>query len=767
VNWNCRQDAGSTLHTNMKKQHRKLAGSRKNEVFAFVPVVRGANLLDVVNNDDVAAEILLIGAIGKSWFDDTGITEQEVRDALKSIPAGKKINVRINSEGGSVKEGLGIYNAFKERRDDITAHITGYALSIASVFPLGAGRVVSPKSAIWMMHKAWSFNQGNADEMRKAAEMLDAHDETLVDIYADETGKSKEEIRSAMEKETWIKGSAAVDFGLADETDPVEEAAAAYRPLAKDFIGRCKNISPEILNCISPRGVGAVPALPGNSAALEAGGQPTKQTPPAVAAKQQENTMNKKILVALLFEHGINDAAGKALTEQSSDADFEVALKTLAKKPGMTDDTRMKAIEARQELAETRRITDKVLTYVADGKITNAEAPIFVSAARSDEAGTFKILDEKEGSMAGGSPVSFLDPIIHDAGHDTDSRGPKSEILANIHKDHKTPKARHTALLGCYDAAMRQALQKDSRGGRGRDVFGANTYTGTIITSFLMDGSITDLQNMWAFLGAFSLVKDVDPYKPLATGQLKHVTVGEATQVATTAPASFEPVDGSTVTNIAVTMNWFNQPCRVGANDLNSGLRMEDLRTLAVAKFANSVTEYATAAITAANFTATPLIRAPGAFNFSDLATLQGQLQKSPIKNLILDGTYLARIQNTPGFFQKTGANPQESGAYAAFGWNGIYLASDWSGAGTNIKGFACNPQAIVRATGLPMNPPNIPGGAFQTSTFELPGVGIAVALSQWFSLATRTMFISWDLIAGFAAADKTAGVVVASGTPS
>jgi hypothetical protein len=41
------------------------------------------------------------------------------------------------------------------------------------------------------------------------------------------------------------------------------------------------------------------------------------------------------------------------------------------------------------------------------------------------------------------------------------------------------------------------------------------------------------------------------------------------------------------------------------------------------------------------------------------------------------------------------------------------------------------------------------------------------VAFSQWFSLATRTMMFSWDLIGGFAAADKTAGVVVASGTPS
>jgi ATP-dependent protease ClpP protease subunit len=771
----------------MKKQNRKLSGARRAALdvsFAFIPICRPStrpkaaldaleqlgiadvsmeNRLEVRADGDMA-ELLIIGAIGKSWWDDSGITEQEVRDALKSIPSGKKITAKINSEGGSVKEGLGIYNAFKERSGDITACITGYALSIASIFPLGAGKVVSPKSAIWMIHEAWSFAQGNKHEMRRSADMLEIHDETMVDIYCAETGKTKEEIRSAMENETWIKGSAAVEFGLADETDEeVDESQAGYRPLHPDFITRCRNISPEILNAIQPKSG----KVADNSAALEAGGQPQKQTPPAVAVQHQENTMNKKILVALLFEHGIKDAAGKDLTEQSSDTDFEVALKTLAKKPGMTDDTRMKAIEARQELAETRRITDKVLTYVQAGKITNAEAPIFVSAARGDEAGTFRILDEKEGSMAGGSPIGFSGIQIVGGGNDTDSCGPKTPMLTNIHKDHKTPKARHAALLGCYDSALREAGRMDARSNRRGEVFGSNTYTGTIITNFLMDGSITDLQNMWAFLSAYSLVKDVDPYKPLATGQLKHVTVGETTQVATTAPESFEPVDGSTVTNIQVAMNWFNQPMRVGANDLNSGLRMQDLMTLNLAKFANTVTEYATAPITAANFTATPVICAAAAFGYSELALLQGQLQKSPIKNLILDGTYLARIANQPGFFQKTGEGLDSNGGYAAYGWNGIFHASDWTGAGANIKGFACNPQAIVRATGLPLNPPDVPGGVFQTRSIELPGIGIAVAFSQWFSLATRTMMFSWDLIGGFAAADKTAGVVVASGTPS
>src|SRR5215469_5681481 len=95
----------------------------------------GENRLEV-RNENGEHHLYLSGSVGKSWWDDSGITEEETRAALNSIPKGAQIHAHINSEGGEVKEGLGIYNAFKERADDITAHIDGYAVSIASVFPL-------------------------------------------------------------------------------------------------------------------------------------------------------------------------------------------------------------------------------------------------------------------------------------------------------------------------------------------------------------------------------------------------------------------------------------------------------------------------------------------------------------------------------------------------------------------------------------------------------------------------------------------------------
>ncbi len=347
-----------------------------------------------------------------------------------------------------------------------------------------------------------------------------------------------------------------------------------------------------------------------------------------------------------------------------------------------------------------------------------------------------------------------------------ETESPKCEIHANICSQHKTPRARYAALQRNYESALAQAVRKDAAARL--PVFASNSYSGTLVTSFLMDGSITPLQNKWAFLRAYSIAKDTDPYKPLATGELKYTTGGEPTQIAGTAPTTFEPATGSTVAAITLVPQWFNQPMRVSANDLNSGLRMDDLRERNLALFADSVTVAATAPITAATFaTLSPLIQSFGAFNTSDLATLQGQLQKSPIKNLILNGNYLARVLNTPGFFQRTGTDMEDAGGYEAFGWNGIYEASNWTGAGNNINGFACNPQAIIRATGLPLNPTPVPGGTLNSTMLDLPQLGIAVQFNLWFSLSTRTLFGSWDLIAGFGAGDTSAGVVVATGSPS
>lgn len=726
--------------------------------FAFVPVVRGANRLEVkAATDNSPAELILIGAVGKSYWDDSGITEQEVRDALKTIPKGKPVNIRINSEGGSVKEGLGIYNAFKERSADLTAHVTGYALSIASVFPLGAGKVVSPKSAIWMIHQAWAWNQGNADQMRQAAEMLDAHDETLISIYAAETGKSKAEIRSAMEKETWIKGEDAVTFGLADETDTEsDDATAAYRPIDPTYLSRCKNLSPEILNALRPANSGRA-AL---DSAVRNGGQQPNPT---------KDTMNKKIIVALLTKHGIE--ASETETDEQLQAKLE-KLPTAAAPAAAKPDNDLAAVRAELQAIKVARISDRVNAFVDSQKITKAEAKLYIAQALTSseaESEVFALLAEK-------AAVETVDPagahieIVEAAGPVINKNGVQgTKILPeldNIFATHKTPEARWDAMKAEFPRLLKAGFSRD------RGVQAANTFSSTVTTNFLIMGAIQKLSGRFAAAKLFARDAEQDPYKPLAAGIRKfNSTATDGSQVQTN-PTDFEGLGAggdSTIDAITITPAQYVSGGHITNSQLNSGFRVGDIVEKKLIDLAAKVTQVLTAPITVANFTTNAaLVSAPAAFGLSDLATLQGQLKKTSVKNLILDGEYIARVANVPGFYQMAGtvggAANGNTGAWKAFGWDNIALNTDWSGAGANVRGFACGQDAIGFISGLPMNPPEgIPGNIVQTGVAMLPDVDLGVATYAWFSPSARTFYFTFDMILGASLVDELQGVLVKS----
>lgn len=251
--------------------------------------------LFTVNNKADSAEILITGPIGGSWWDDSGMTEKAFLDALKEIPENKPLTIGINSEGGSIQDGLGIFNAIK-RRKNTTARIDGYAVSIASVIPLAAERVISPKSSIWMIHEPWMVAQGNAEEMRKAAEVLEKHGETLAAIYQQETGMSVEDVRSKMKAETWFRGDEAVNLGFADESPDGAVALNSFDAT------RFKNCPPEILKTIcasagvapqnaplaEPARTEQTPTL--SAAAVAVADEPTK--PAATTAKKEPHQMS-------------------------------------------------------------------------------------------------------------------------------------------------------------------------------------------------------------------------------------------------------------------------------------------------------------------------------------------------------------------------------------------------------------------------------------------------------------------------------------------
>jgi hypothetical protein len=219
----------------------------------------------------------------------------------------------------------------------------------------------------------------------------------------------------------------------------------------------------------------------------------------------------------------------------------------------------------------------------------------------------------------------------------------------------------------------------------------------------------------------------------------------------------------STLTGIDIAVNQLTQPFHLTNAQLNSGVRLADLLEAKLGSFLSKIVQVVTAPITVANFSNfAPLVVPSASFGFSDLANLQGELQKSRVKNLILSGPYLSRISNTPGFFQKTGTLDGLENAWSGFGWDLVGLNTEWQAADPYVQGFANNPQAIGVIAGLPLNPPE-GNTVIQTGTAILPGVDAAVATYLWMDANARTMRATYDIMLGAALVDSTAGIIIKS----
>ena len=126
-----------------------------------------------------------------------------------------KINVYINSYGGEVAEGLAIYNSLKRHKAKITTVCDGFACSIASVIFMAGDERIMNEASLLMIHNAWTWASGNADELRKQAEDLDTINQASVSAYMAAVNITEEEVKDLMDKESWISPANALSWGFA------------------------------------------------------------------------------------------------------------------------------------------------------------------------------------------------------------------------------------------------------------------------------------------------------------------------------------------------------------------------------------------------------------------------------------------------------------------------------------------------------------------------------------------------------------------------
>ena len=131
----------------------------------------------------------------------------------------KEIYLYINSPGGLVTAGLGIYDTMQYIKPDISTLCIGQAASMGS-FLLAAGtkgkRFSLPNSRI-MVHQPSAGFQGQATDIEIHANEVLSLKKRLNEIYSKHTGKSVDEIKSALERDNFMTADTAKSFGLIDE----------------------------------------------------------------------------------------------------------------------------------------------------------------------------------------------------------------------------------------------------------------------------------------------------------------------------------------------------------------------------------------------------------------------------------------------------------------------------------------------------------------------------------------------------------------------
>jgi len=174
---------------------------------------------------------------GEIGWDTTAEMVKEQLDAMEG-----DVEVVINSPGGSVFDGVAIYNHLEAYdKGSINVVINGLAASMASYIALAGDTVKAYDNATYMIHNVSTIAWGDHRDLRKAADTAEGLTALLSKKYVEKTKYPKARIREMMDDETWMFGDEILSNGFADELISTEEDKdpQASVAMAKETFGAC------------------------------------------------------------------------------------------------------------------------------------------------------------------------------------------------------------------------------------------------------------------------------------------------------------------------------------------------------------------------------------------------------------------------------------------------------------------------------------------------------------------------------------------------
>lgn len=207
------------------KDHGVNANYYDQVITSMIPTAMTPNIIEERQMNAVAMDVFSRLMMDRIIFLGTPINDQVANIIqaqllfLESTDSSKDIQIYINSPGGSVYAGLGIYDTMQFIKPDVATINTGIAASMGAVL-LCAGtagkRSGLPHSRV-MIHQPMGGAQGQADDIEITANQIVLLKEELYNIISKHSGKSYEEVYEDGDRDFWMKAEAAKAYGMIDE----------------------------------------------------------------------------------------------------------------------------------------------------------------------------------------------------------------------------------------------------------------------------------------------------------------------------------------------------------------------------------------------------------------------------------------------------------------------------------------------------------------------------------------------------------------------
>ncbi|WP_179344240.1 ClpP family protease [Winogradskyella ursingii] len=183
------------------------------------------NIIEERQMNAVAMDVFSRLMMDRIIFLGTGVNDQVANIIqaqllfLQSVDASKDIQIYINSPGGSVYAGLGIYDTMQFVKPDVATICTGIAASMAAVLLCAGekGKRSALRHSRVMIHQVSSGTQGQLSDMQIALKETIRVKEELYQIIADHSGNSLEQVEKDSDRDYWMRSGEALEYGMIDE----------------------------------------------------------------------------------------------------------------------------------------------------------------------------------------------------------------------------------------------------------------------------------------------------------------------------------------------------------------------------------------------------------------------------------------------------------------------------------------------------------------------------------------------------------------------